>query len=339
MLKTSLTKPVNVLAVVTAMEAGGLETSLFNVLTAIDRTKFNVTIVCTGRDSNWFADELDSLGIKTLFCHNPYSQIGYVRRLGRIIRDLKIDVVFDLRDDFSASTLWAAKRAGVRSRVVWYQSSRHNFESGFLRNMYAGLMHQGVKRWATRIVGCSEKVLNVFYPGRKHDDRFTVVYNGVDLAKFVQPTPAEVSSLRKELGIPANRILIGHVGRFHRAKNHPGIIKSFARLRGELENVHLLLVGEGDLRPEVEQAIREAGVGDHVTLAGRRKDVPAMLGIMDVYFFPSVYEGMPLALAEAMTAGLPIVASNIQEIVEITPESLRQQLFAPTDSEGLAGAL
>jgi glycosyltransferase involved in cell wall biosynthesis len=168
-------------------------------------------------------------------------------------------------------------------------------------------------------------------------EKFSVIYNGVDLDKF-QPQ-RDGGEIRKELGIPENRTVIGHVGRFHRAKNHAVILKSFARLRAEMNNVHLLLVGDGDIRDEIERAIRELEIEDRVTLAGRRKNVPAVLGAMDVYFFPSMYEGMPNALIEAMACGLPIVASDIEEVLEVVPGEMRQQLLAPTDFEGLAGAL
>ena len=187
------------------------------------------------------------------------------------------------------------------------------------------------------IIGNSSKVLDAFYPGWRANDKFAVAHNGVDLKKF---SPAiSGRPVRDRLGIPEGRIVIGHTGTFHYAKNHFVLLESFSRLIQEVEEAHLLLVGDGELRGRVETSIEKLGINSHVTLAGRTKDVPGMLAAMDIYLFPSLYEGQPNALLEAMATGLPIVASNIEEIVEIVPPTLRTQLFAPKGAEGFAEAV
>lgn len=328
---------IRILTVVKAMGAGGLETYLVNVLSAIDRTKFKVTIVCTGRGSNFYKDELARLGVKTIFCPNPYSQIGYICRISKIIHDYKIDAVCDFRGDFSASTLLAAKIAGVKSRVAMYRSTRRGFRPDIFRNFYAYMMHQCTKYLATKIIGNTKKVLDTFYPDHGEDGKYVVVYNGVDLEKFSPELSGE--KLRAKSGIPAGSIVIGHVGRFHISKNHTVLLKSFARLKKEVENIHLLLVGDGELRRDIENLIKQLGIAEHVTLAGVQKDVPKMLAAMDIFFYPSIYEGLPNALLEAMACGLPIVASNIPEIVEIIPTDLKAQLFDKDDIRGFVPAL
>jgi len=328
---------VRILVVVKAMVAGGLETYLVNVLSAIDRQKYKVTIVCTAERENWYKDELDKLGVKTITCPNPYSQIGYVHRIGKIIRELDIDVVCDFRSDFSAPTLLAAKRAGVKKRIAMYRNTGRGFRPDPLRNLYVNIMHRCTKLWATRIIGNTGKVLDAFYPGWKDNDKFAVVYNGVDLNKFSPDVSGQ--SIRQELVVSSDCIIIGHVGRFYIQKNHIILLKSFARLKQEVENIHLLLVGDGELRRDIEKQIKQLGIAEYVTLAGVRKDVPKMLAAMDIFFFPSLYEGMPNALIEAMACGLPIVASNIPEIVEIITTELSEQLIDPNDVTGFVEAL
>lgn len=328
---------VKVLLVVTGMGAGGLENYILNILSAIDRNKFKVTIACTGGDSAFYKDELIRLGVRTIFCPNPYSQIGYICRIFKIIRSCKIDAVCDFRDDFSAPTLLAAKLAGVRSRVAMYRSTRRGFRPDPFRNFYAYMIHQCTKCLATKIIGNTRKVLDAFYPDRGEDEKYAVIYNGVDLKKFSPGLSGEKS--REELGIPVDSIVVGHVGRFHISKNHPTILETFAKLRREVKNVHLLLVGYGVLRDKIENLIAELGIGSSVTLAGRRKDIPSMLAAMDIFFYPSIYEGLPNALLEAMACGLPIVASNIPEIVEITPPDFAKQLFDTDDVEEYVKAL
>ena len=125
------------------------------------------------------------------------------------------------------------------------------------------------------------------------------------------------SNLRQLLGIPSSVRVVGHVGRFVDVKNH----KKFVEIAKELSRidpaVHFLLIGDGPLRPQVEAEIAEADLIDRFILTGNRADVPAILqNAMDIFLFPSKYEGLPIALMEAQLAGLPCIASDA-----ITPES------------------
>jgi glycosyltransferase involved in cell wall biosynthesis len=331
------TNTVKVLVVVKYMGPGGSETYLVNVLSAVDRQKYRVTIVCTADRQNWYKDELDRLGIKTLVCPNPYSQIGYICRIHRIIKAYCPDVVCDFRADLSAPTLFAAKLAGVKKRIVMYRSTRWGFAPSPLRNLYANIMQQVTKHLATRIIGNSPQVLDAFFPCWRKNVKYVVVRNGIDLKKFSPGLSG--GEFRRNFNVPRERVVIGHVGSFRLAKNHTAILESFAGLRARYDNIHLLLVGDGAMRGDVEHLIAKLRIADCVTLAGAQKDIPKALAAMDIFFYPSIYEGMPNALIEAMACGLPVVASNIGEIVEVVPKSFEGQLFAADNIEGFADAL
>jgi glycosyltransferase involved in cell wall biosynthesis len=333
----SISKPINILIVVTSMGPGGLESYIVNVLSAIDRTKFKVIIVSTGKNNKWYDNELSQLGVSNIYCPNAYTQLGYIYNLQKIIKNQGVDVVCDFRNDFAAPTLWAAKCAGVKSRVAMYRSTKRAFKPTLSRRLYAGLLHRCTRCWATKILGNSKKVLDSFYPNWHENSRFAVVYNGVNIDKFLPNESGQ--SVRNEFGIDCGKIVIGHVGRFHNAKNHENIIKVFARLKAENDDVHLMLVGEGDLRWKVDRMIQEYGLEGDVSIVGLRKDVHRMLNAMDIFFFPSLYEGFPNALLEAMACELPVIASNISEIVEIMPEEFYRYLFNPYDVEGFVDAL
>lgn len=325
---------INVMTLVTAMETGGLEVYLVRILQTIDRNKFNVTIVCTGRDSNWYKEELDALEVRTLFCPNPYSQVGFVRRIATLMHELNTDVVCDFRGDFAAPTLWAARRQGIKSRIAMYRSADPLFQPSLLRNGYARLMHRGTRRWATRIIGNSKSVLDAFYPDWAALEKYAVSYNGVDLNDFRPGRDA--ADVRRSLGIPEDAFVVGHVGRFHEAKNHRVILATFARVRSTLSGAHLLLVGDGHLRGAIEAQIAELHLDPSVTLAGRRKDVESIFPAMDLFLFPSLFEGHPNALIEAMACGIPLVASNIGPVVESVPVGCADDLFATDDEIAMA---
>lgn len=320
-----LDNPINVLLIITALETGGLEVYIMNVLRSIDREKFKVTIVCTGRNTNWYQDELNALNVQTVFCPSSYLQIPYISRLKKLIKNLHTDVICDFRGDFAGPSLMAGKMCGVKSRIAMYRSTRSGFKPSVSKNLYSAAMHRLTKNYASKIAGNTRQVLSSFYPEQPYSSLFEVIHNGIDLDDF---SPGHSgNNIRKELGIPENSIVIGNVGRFHEAKNHPVLLEVFSRVNRENSNTHLLLVGYGVLEKKIRELIEHYGISRSVTLAGKQKDIPRMLAAMDIFFYPSIYEGMPNSLIEAMACGLPIVASNIPEISEIIPKDLHKQLF------------
>ena len=321
------------MVLVTAMETGGLEVFLVRILQVIDRTKFNVAIVCTGRDSNWYADELDALGVRTVYCHNAYSQVGFVRRIRQVMKDLKTHVVCDFRDDFAAPTLLAARQLGIKNRIAMYRNTDRLFKPSLFRNLYSRAMHYGTSRWATQIIGNSKSVLDAFYPDWASCDKCAVAYNGVDLNEF-RPG-RDGAEVRREHGISQDALLVGHVGRFNAQKNHRVLLSTFSGVHTKLSNAHLILVGDGDLRSAIEQQIADLSLHGSVTLAGRRKDVSNVLAAIDVYLFPSLNEGHPNALIEAMACGLPVVASDIAPVRESMPPGCADDLYPPEDATGM----
>lgn len=322
---------------VTTMETGGLELYILNTLSAIDRQRFKVTIICTGRDSNWYQNELDALGVSVYFCPNPYSQVGFIRRISRLMRDLDTHVVCDFRNDFAASSLYAAKRLNIRSRIAMYRSSQIGFKPTLGRRLYAAALHRGVLWCASRIAGNSRHLMDTRFPNWQNDPRCSVCYNGVDLERFSPGNDG--TRVRCEFGISADCTLIGHTGRLHRAKNHSMLLDAFARVHQHNANTHLLLVGDGVEREAIERQISKLSLQSAVTLAGRRKDVADCLAAMDIYCFPSRYEGQPNALIEAAASGKPLVASNIPEIAEIIPAALQPYLVGVDDAETCATSL
>ena len=124
--------------------------------------------------------------------------------------------------------------------------------------------------------------------------------------------------------------LIGHVGRFTRQKNHQFLIEVFASLLQKIPTAHLVLVGDGLLRPEIEALIKAKGIHSNVHLLGVREDVPEIMGALDLFLFPSFYEGLGIVLVEAQAAGVPcLVANTVPEDVQIVPELLK---FEPLDA-------
>jgi glycosyltransferase involved in cell wall biosynthesis len=137
-----------------------------------------------------------------------------------------------------------------------------------------------------------------------------VVHYGIDPTPF-EPLPKDRNLLRDRVGLPRDCLLIGHVGRFDVQKNHRFLVEIFGSLAARLPTARLVLVGDGPLRPQIEQLVRAKGLENHVFFLGVRSDVPEIMGCLDVFLFPSQYEGLGIVLIEAQMAGVPCVVSNV----------------------------
>ena len=144
---------------------------------------------------------------------------------------------------------------------------------------------------------------------------------------------------RAELRTPEAAPVIGTVGRLHAAKNQMELLRAFASVRARHPAAVLWLVGEGDLRPALEAEVRRLGLAEAVRMPGTREDVPDLLAAMDVFALPSRWEGMPNALMEAMSAGLPVVATAVDGIRDLVVDGESGWLVAPGDVPALAEAM
>ncbi|MDT3435764.1 glycosyltransferase [Haloarcula sp. 1CSR25-25] len=163
--------------------------------------------------------------------------------------------------------------------------------------------------------------------GAKPDD-VAVVYNGRNVDTYRSATPA---TLHEELDIPADATVVGTVGRLLERKGHFDLLEAWATVEDELPDAHLVFVGDGRDRQDLEQRIEDLDCTDSVHLLGTRDDVPSLLNAMDVFVFPSHFEGLPGAVIEAMAAGLPIVATPVDGNSDLL-ENYRSGLFVDVRS-------
>jgi glycosyltransferase involved in cell wall biosynthesis len=192
-------------------------------------------------------------------------------------------------------------------------------------------------RWLTEkysngITGCSKAVLDAYYPGWKArtDKCFRVCYYGIDCNKFAVSDDRVV--VRKELGIDENAIVVGHVGRFCKSKNHKVIIDVAKIITQKDPNINFVLVGDGELKTEIEEYSESQGLAGKVIFTGKRSDIPRLLSSFDVFFFPSIDEGFSVVIMEVQAAGLAIVASSIAGLREAVAPEYLDFLVAPEDT-------
>jgi len=139
-------------------------------------------------------------------------------------------------------------------------------------------------------------------------DNTVVIRNGIMMDRFTHPGISKKEK-RMELSIPAHAYVVGHVGRFAAQKNHPFLVDVFREIAKREPSAYLLMIGAGDHR-DIEDKLKEYGLGDRYQILSGRADIPELLAAMDVFVFPSLYEGLPVSLIEAQAAGLRCIVSD-----------------------------
>lgn len=304
---------IRVLHVVGGMNRGGAETWLMHVLRNIDRERFRMDFLVHTTQPCAYDDEIRALGSQIIPCLHPRRPLTYARNLKRALREHgPYDVIHSHVHHYSGWVLRAARGAGAPVRIAHSHNdtSRVQAQASFPRRLYFALTRRWIAQHATQGLACSSQAAAaLFGPTWEGDPRWRVLYCGIDLAPFREPV--DRAAVRAGLGIPADAFVVGHVGRFAEQKNHAFLVEIAREIVARAPQARLLLVGDGPLRPTIVQRVEQAGLAGHVIFAGVRPDVPRlMLGAMDVFLMPSLYEGLPVVSLEAQAAGLPAVLSD-----------------------------
>jgi glycosyltransferase involved in cell wall biosynthesis len=251
----------------------------------------------------------------------------------------RFDVVMTLTGLFGAYSLRLAKSAGVPMRIAWHRRSSPAYAPTWSRRAYARWARWQLERSSTCVLSNSEAALDRFH-GRQWRDQpnFRVIHNGVDPKRFY-PRPAIRGEVRRALGLPKSATVVGHVGRFDPAKDHETLFRSLQSARKSGVNAWLVCAGTGTDSDEFRRRVEVYRLADVSRCLGARSDIEHLHQAMDVFLFPSLTEGQPNALIEAMLGGVPILASDIPPIREAVPEFFYKNLFLPGDATSIAERL
>ncbi len=318
------TRPIKILHIVGRMNRGGVETWLMNLLRTVDRDCWQMDFLAGDPTPADYDEEIRQRGGRIIRCPvgNPFL---YMLRLIRILRSTgPYDVIHSHVHHFSGITLLVACIAGIPVRIAHSHcdSLYPDSQAGFLRRAYLSLMKDLIDRYATLGLAASRKAALALSTGEHSRLIWQVRHCGINVDDYAQP--ADRVALRDQWGIPRDSLVIGHVGNFTLAKNHNFILQVAKEVFQRQSNSRLVLVGDGRLRSCVEDQARASGIADKIVFTGTRADVPQLMRMMDVFLFPSLYEGLPMVVVEAQAAGLPIVLAD-----SVSPETqFVAELFA-----------
>ena len=280
----------------------------------IDRSRYQMDFAVFSGRPGTYDDEIQCLGSRIFRC-SPLARPWYHGREFRSIfkKFGPYQVVHSHGIIFSGVVLSAARRWGIPIRIVHsHNDIGKSLPGGGAKRVYAKWSIQKSLANATHGLACSQLAASSFL-GKdwEADPRWRVFYCGENFSPFA--SAIESRSLRRSLGLPENAMVIGHVGSFrNQQKNQRFLIDVALELAKNSQDVYWLLVGDGVQRHEIECHVDQSGLSDRVFFIGERSDVPQlMLGVMNLFCFPSLYEGLGLALVEAQAAGLPCVCSDV----------------------------
>ena len=309
---------IRVLHMIASLDVGGSQTMMMNIYRNIDREKFQFDFVIDHPAETYFAEEIRSLGGR-VFTMPAF----HGTNAGEIKRDWnnffythpEYRILHSHTRSYASLYLPVAKAHGVKTIIHSHSTST----GGGVKGAVKAVMQLPLRRQADVLMACSLDAGEWLF-GKKacQSERFILLPNGIDTRRF-HTDPETRSRYRRELKLDG-RYVIGHVGRFYDVKNHKFLLEVFQKVREKDENTVLLLVGVGPLMQETAQRAVELGIADEVIMTGNRDDVPELLGAMDVFAFPSLWEGLPMTVVEAQAAGLPCVLSDtITREVDVSP--------------------
>ncbi len=327
-----MTTKIRLMQITHDLALGGLQRVVVNICRAIDRQAFDVQVLCL-RALGPFSVDIERLGIEVLLLpqttHTDY--LSFLK-VASLLRRHRIDVIHTHNTQPFVDGTLGALLAGVRTIV--HTDHARDFPD---RRRYM-VAEWAVSHFAYRVVGVSDHTsanLSRFekIPPRKIE----TIPNGIDSSMF--DVAVDVEHKRHELQIPAGTTVIGIGVRLAEQKGICYLLQALPVIVRRFPQVMLVIAGEGPLAEELRAQARSLGLEPHVRFLGPRIDVPELLKVFDLYVLPSLWEGLPMVLLEAMAAGCPIVATDVGGISSAIEHGSNGLLVKPADPESLAQAI
>lgn len=305
-----MSKPIRVLHVIGIMNRGGAETMIMNLYRHIDRSKVQFDFVENSNEPAVFDEEILSLGGRIFRCphYSGKNHFTYVKWWNDFFKahPREYPIVHGHLGSTAAIYLLIAKKYGAYAIAHSHSSGTDHSLHSYLYRM----MSYNTRNVADYFFACSEAAGTDRF-GRKviSGDHYAVLNNAIDVNQFSYNSRVR-EVVRDELGIGQNQLVVSHIGRYTKEKNHEFILKIFSELRKLGIGARLLMIGDGTLRTHIMQMAEQASLSSDVIFTGVRSDVERLMQAMDVFVLPSLYEGLPVTMVEAQAAGLPCIISD-----------------------------
>jgi len=336
--------PVPVVHVITQLELGGAQQATLETVARLDRTRFAPQLVCG--PGGLLDDEARALpDVPLHFVQElarplrPLRDLAAVRRVQALLAPLAEDGPVIVHTHSSKAGV-VGRRAAELARAKPVVHSIHGFGHAAIGNPAVRRLALSIER---RMARCTDAFVGVSRAnieegralGLLGEAPAHLIRSGIDIEDFAR-ADALRDAARAELELPSDAPVVGMLACLKPQKAPADFVEIAARVAATLPEARFVLAGDGDLRSEVEQRIARHGLGDRFALLGWRRDVPALLGALDVLVLSSRWEGLPRVCPQAMAAGRPIVATRVDGIPEAVIDGRNGFLVEPGDLDGAA---
>jgi len=326
---------INILHIYQNSKIGGVQQQLLSLLKAYSRERFNPIFCCLGPKEE-IGKEIEETKIEFIplnkLRYNRFS-LGIVLELYRLMKKKQIHVV---RTHRYRSNLYGRLAAFLAGVPVIIASVHDNYRTD--KRPKRRIMNRILSKITDKIVAVSEDVKeDIIRYDSINPSKIDVIPNGIDVERF--NPEKNTTDIRKEFSLEEDDIVIGFIGRIVPAKGLKYLLNALPYLKKEFKSIKLLIVGEGSLVEELKERAKKNNIFDNILFTGRRRDIPEILASINIFVMPSIAEGLPNALLEAMAMGKPIVTTEVGGIPEIVKNGFNGLLVPPRDTLSLSKAI
>ena len=325
-------RKINLLFILQTFRTGGSERIVLDLCENLDPAKFKCFVVALvgGELEKTFRE-------KGVITHCVYKRghdaLRVMRQISTFIKKHQIHVINAHHFTPFLHSFYGAKIHGCKIFYTGHTSPEIDLLNGFWSMVGKILLHFSDGAIAISD-GVYKSIIKKFH--LKKDKAFKII-NAVNHKRF--EIDVDTKKKKKELNIQSKEKVIGSVGSLRKQKNYPNLIRAFNIVQKKMGNVKLLIIGEGKRRSELKALVKELGLDSNVLFLGARLDVPELMNIMDIYCLASFFEGLPLTLLEAMSAGLPVIGTDVTGITDVIIHESTGLLVQSDDPEALAKSL
>lgn len=322
---------IRVLFVVPTLSVGGAERIITKLLPAMDPTRFQVSLVCTGAEGELFA-HLTSAGIeaRALNAGGKWNAHRALLKLSQYVRHTQPDVVISCGAGTTVVGRLAALANKVKNQILWV----HESVDVDRRNRLRSLTDLSLIPFTSRFLGVTNSQIAFMSKVRKYPTaKIRIIRSGVDGRNFTSPggpdLPGQLSDRR---GWP----MVAMVARLHPVKDHDTLLSAAKIVLGSLPQTQFLIIGDGPRRGELEELCKTLGIEENVHFTGTLPDIDQLLPAIDVHVLSSHSESLPLAVLEGMACGKPVICTDVGGTSEIVEHGVSGYLVPPHDPTELA---
>lgn len=311
----------------------GAENAVLQLVGGLSRMgcRAHLGVLCRPENTDTFRRRFHELNVSVetdFFTCSGKMDYSSLRSLYAFIRGHEFDIVHthNYKSDFYGFLLNSVLPSGLVATC-------HNWPGKTRKmRMYERVDKMLLKKFDA-LVAVSEKLRQELITGGIDEGRVRVINNGIDLGSVAPAN--EPRFVRTALGIRPEEKVITVVGRLSEEKGHEQLIQAFSEVCRLRKEIRLLIVGDGPLRDRLSARVRETGTEDKVVFAGLRRDIPDILAATDIFVLPSLEEGLPMALLEAMAASRPVIATRVGAVPAVVEQAMSGLLVEPGDAAGL----